>query len=134
MTPLSQHEALVGVALCAAFADGSMGEEEDEELAASIQGCRALEGLDEDAVRAAMVKANGILRSHGEDGLLARAAAGIREDMRATAFYLGADIVLADGELAGEERAFVERLRKHLGVPEATAGKVVEVIRIRNKA
>lgn len=131
---LTVHEAFVGIALCAAYADGTMGAEENEALTEDLQGCRALQGLDEPELRAAMMKVDRILSKEGEATLLARAAAALTPELRATAFCLGADLVLADDELAPEERAFIERLRKGLGLDAAAAQRIVDVLLIRARA
>lgn len=134
MDPLTQHEALVGVALCAAYADGAMSAAEDEELAADLATCRALRGCEEAEIRAAMMKADRILSKEGEAALLTRASAALAPELRATAFYLGTDLVLVDDEAATEERAFVERLRQRLGIEASLAQRIVDVILIRNRA
>ena len=134
MDALTEQEALVGIALCAAYADGSMRPEEDERLSEQLESCRALEGCDEASLRAAMQKADRLLAKEGESGLLARAAAALRPDLRPTAFCLGADLVLADDEVAPEEHAFVERLRQSLGVDPSLARSIVDVLLIRNRA
>ena len=134
MEPMTEQEALVGVALCAAYADGSMGAEENDRLSDALDSCRALEGCDETTLRRAMQKADRLMSDEGEKGLLARAAAALRPEMRATAFCLGADIVLADEEVAREEEGFVERLRRAMGVEPALARRIVDVLLIRHKA
>lgn len=134
MEPLTRTEALVGVALCAAYADGSMDASEDEELAEDIGSWRVLDGIDEAQLRAAMVKADSIATDAGEGALLTQAAAALPEALRPTAFCLATSLVLADGEVAAEERAFIDRLRHALGVPESLAGRIVEVLAIRNRA
>lgn len=131
---LTVPEAFVGIALCAAYADGSMDAEEDEALAEELQACRALEHLSEAELRDAMMKADAILSKEGEGAFLARAAASLPPDLRATAFCLGADLVFADDELAPEERAFVERLRKSLGVEAGMAQRILDVLQIRARA
>lgn len=134
MESLTPAEAFVGIALCAAYADGSMGAEENEALSEDLQSCRALRGVDEAGIRAAMQKADRILSSEGEGGLLSRAAAALSPELRATAFCLGADLIMADEELASEERAFIERLRRSLGVEPAMAERIVDVLAIRARA
>lgn len=134
MESLTPAEAFVGIALCAVYADGSMGAEEDETLTEELRSCRALRRVDEPGIRAAMQKADGILRSEGESGLLSRAAAALSPELRVTAFCLGADLILADEELASEERAFIERLRGSLGVEPAMAQRIVDVLAIRARA
>ena len=134
LEPFSQLEALVGVAFCAVFADGTMEVEEDDRLSEYLADCRALRGCAEEDVRLAMTKAEAYARKHGEHALLAAAARSLQPPARETAFCLAADLVLADGEIAEEERGFIDRLRGALGVQESVASKVVEVLLIRNAA
>jgi len=134
MEALTEREALVGIAMCAAYADGAMGADEDDRLTEHLHSCRALQGLDDAALQDAMQKADRIRRQEGEDALLARAAAALRPELRPTAFTLGADLVLADEEVAREERGFVERLRRTLGVEPALAQRIVDVLLIRARA
>ena len=132
--PLTREEAFVGVAMCAAYADGSMAAEESDEFADQLASVRALQGLDEPALRQALLKVDRIARKEGDAALLAQAAAALPADLRPTAFYLGVDLVLADDELASEERGFVEALRKALQVPEDVAARIVDVVLLKNRA
>lgn len=134
MDPLSRTEALVGVAFCAAFADGTVGSEEDERLEDHLAECHALRHADDATLHAALEKVERILRKEGDDALLERAATALPPPLRETAFCLAADLVLADGEIHAEERAFIERLRTRLGVEDTLGSKIVEVLLIRNKA
>jgi len=132
--PLTPAEALVAVAYCAAYADGSMDMEESEELSEQLAECHALRSLDEDGLRAAMMRADEIARKQGEAALLARAASALPAQLRPTAFYLAVDLVAADDELAGEERGFLRTLGQKLGVPDPLAAQIVEVVAIRRRA
>lgn len=134
MESMTPAEALVGVAMCAAYADGAMAAEENEEFTEQLASVRALRGMDERSIRDAMVKANGIARRDGDTALLVTAAAALPAELRATAFYLAAELTLADGDFASEERAFVETLRRALGVPDDVAARIIDVIGIRHRA
>lgn len=134
MEPLTPAEALVGIALCAAYADGSLGADESEALSEELASLPPLRRESEAAIRAAMQKADRVLSKEGEAGLVARAAAALTPPLRETAFCLGADLVLADEEIAAEERAFIERLRRGLGVDPALAERILEVLLIRARA
>lgn len=79
------------------------------------------------------MKVDRIARREGDTALLVAAAAALPSELRPTAFYLGAQLALADGEFPEEERTFVETLRSALGVPEDVAARIVDVIGIRNK-
>ena len=51
-----------------------------------------------------------------------------------TAFFIAADLVLADGVVEPEEKKFLEELQRTLQIDEATALKIVEVVLIKNRA
>lgn len=46
---------------------------------------------------------------------------------------MAADMVLADGTVEPEERKFLEEFQRTLGIDDATALKVVEVMVIKNR-
>jgi len=134
VTPLSEPEALVAVAYCAAYADGAMGAEEDARLDEHLSECRALQRCDPATLDAARRKVARLASEEGDAALLSAAAQALPQPMRETAFCLAADITLADGDIAEEERAFIGRLRKELQVEESLASRIVEVVLIRNRA
>lgn len=130
MTSLTRAEAFVGVAMCAAFADGTMEADEADELAEVLQDCNALRSVGEPEIRAAILRVDEVSRKEGDKALLAQAAAALSPELRATAFYLAVDLVSADDELAPEERAFLRELQGALGVPEKTAADIVHVVAV----
>lgn len=134
MSSLSTTEALVGVAYCAAFSDGTLGAEEDARLEEHLAECRILKTCDEATLHAARRHVARVAREAGDAGLLQQAARALPPALRETAFCLAADIVLADGDVGEEERAFVECLRTTLGVEGSLAERIVEVVLIRNRA
>lgn len=134
MIPLSHPEAFVAVAYCAAYADGTMGAEEDARLEEHLAECRALQRCDAATVEAARRRVEQIAADEGDASLLAAAARALPQPLRETAFCLAADIALADGDIAEEERAFITRLREELRVEESLASRIVEVVLIRHRA
>lgn len=127
-------EAFAGVAMCAAFADGVIESEEDDRFADALSKLPCLASVTDEELQAAFVRADSVARRDGERALLATAARAVPPRLRETAFFLGADIVLADGEVAREEQAFLDELRAALGVDESVARRIVDVVCIRNRA
>jgi tellurite resistance protein len=111
-----------------------MQPEESEELADQLRECRALAGVPDDEIEAAMVKVDEISRRDGDRKLLAYAAAALPPELRPTAFYMAVDLVAADGEVATEERRFIDRLAIALGIDAALAERILSVALIRNRA
>lgn len=133
MMAATASEGMVGIALCAAFADGVMESEEDDRLADALAGLPCLGKCSEEELQAAFVRADARARAEGEPALLRAAALAVPAHLKETAFFLGADIVLADGDEAREEHAFLEALRQALGLEPEQARRIVEVVCIRNR-
>lgn len=128
MASLSPPEALVAVSWCAATADGVLDGEELEALSDHLASCNALGRFGDDDLHAALEKVESIAASEGDAALLKRAAEALPADLRPTAFYWGADLVMADGEYGPEEARFVERLRTTLSIPPDLAARMLDVI------
>ena len=90
-------------------------------------------GLDEAAMARAISPAL-YGRSRGYAGPVMDAAkSALGKEQIDTAFFIAADLVLADGTVEPEEKKFLEDLQQTLGVSEETATKIVEVVVIKNR-
>lgn len=121
-------EALVAVSWCAATADGVLDGEELETLSEHLASCNALGRFGDDELHAALEKAEAVAAREGDAALLKRAADALPADLRATAFYWAADLVMADGSYGPDEARFVEAMRATLGVPLDLAARILDVI------
>lgn len=54
--------------------------------------------------------------------------------LRASAFAIAVDLVLADGEAGAEERKFIDELQARLQIPDEAAIKIVDVMLVKNSA
>jgi DNA-directed RNA polymerase subunit F len=55
------------------------------------------------------------------------------KDLQETVFAVTTDLVLADGDLAEEEEELLNELYTALKISEEMAGKIIDVISIKNK-
>jgi tellurite resistance protein len=130
---LTVAEGMAGVALCACAADGVVSEEEASELASDLGRMSLYADATEREVDRIFEKLLAIVRQRGVDELLARSAAAVSAELRPTAFAIATDLLMADGTVRAEERAFLERIQKTLQVGDDLALKIVEVIAIKNR-
>ena len=130
---LNEAEGFAGVAFCAVAADGVLEQEEQMALVTTLSRMKLYSGMNSRQVGNVFEKLVKIARSEGVDVLLQRAAEATPANLKPTAFAVAADLVMADGHIAGEERKFLEKIQKNLGVDDATALKIVEVIEIKNR-
>jgi tellurite resistance protein len=130
---LNESEGFLGICLCAVAADGVVTEEEAMGLTTSLSRMKLFQGTSERQFRSSFSKLVNLARNKGVDELMAQSAAAVPGDLRATAFAVATDLLFADGHVAPEERRFLEKIQKSLGVADDLALKVVEVIQIKNK-
>lgn len=131
--PLTTEEAFAVVLLVAMAADGHVSDEERREFGAIVNRVKLYRAMNGDQFAAMMDKLEGLLHREGAERLLDRAAQGLPEELRETAFALAADLVLADGSVETEERHLLEALQARLGLPAPTALKIVEVLLVKNR-
>lgn len=130
---MTEAEGVAGIALAAIASDGMITEEEVNGLATSLARMKL---FDHDArkVQKALERSVKFMRtSKNPEQLLQTASDAVPQALRATTFAIAADLLMADGFVAGDEKAFLERIQKSLGVPDDVALKVVEVIAIKNQ-
>lgn len=126
-----EQEALVGIAVAAMVADGVIDQAEAIDLEDALPTLPILADVREKDIRDAMGRADEEARALGEEAYLAKCASAVPPRLRSTAFLLAAEIVMSDGDLQGEEGAFLERLREGLGMELATAERLIETTRER---
>jgi hypothetical protein len=69
--------------------------------------------------------------SDAED-VLALAVRALPPRLRAPAFAVLADLLLADGRLDAQERAFLTRIGRELKIPSVKRRRILDVILVKN--
>ncbi|MBI2078152.1 MAG: tellurite resistance TerB family protein [Euryarchaeota archaeon] len=129
-----QRQAFLGVAVCAVTSDGNLDEKEVLGLNQNVLRLRIYDGIDKKAFDSMLQRIVDYAQKRGLETLLQASVRAIPDDLRESAFALGADLVLSDRRFAAQESDFLERLRGVLNVDPDIARKVVEVGAIRHKA
>ena len=132
-TKFTEAEGMAGIALCAVAADGVITEEEAAGLGTSLARMNLYSGMSNRDVNKIFEKCISVIRKNGVDQLLQLSSQAITPNLKPTAFAIATDLLMADGHVAPEEKAFLERIQKSLSVDDATALKIVEVIAIKNR-
>lgn len=130
---LSPAEAVAAVILVAVAADGYVSDEETLSGWNALSRMQLFRGYSGDVVGRMFDKLGGFLRREGVDALLQLAKSSIPYELAPTVFAIAADLVLADGEVAAEEQAFLEKLYRMLDIPADLAMQIVQVMVIKNK-
>jgi len=130
---LTEADGVAGVAIAAIAADGVITQEEAAGLGTTLSRMNLFQGMSNRDVNKTFEKVLKLAQTQGVDKLLELSSAAISAELKPTAFAIAADLVLADGHVAGDEKKFLEKIQKYLGVDDALALKVVEVIAIKNR-
>lgn len=130
---LSEAEGMAGVALAAIASDGVITQEEAAGLGTSLSRMRLFAGKSDRDINKTFEKLIKVVRSDGVEKLITLSCAAITPDLKQTAFAVAADLLMADGHIANEEKKFLEKIQHALAVEDGIALKIVEVIAIKNK-
>lgn len=124
-------EAFLCLILSAAFADGRLVEQEQEEIRALARRSRTLKNLDQNE----LAQANRIVLKRREDrpDWLAEACEALPRDMHLAVFAHCLDIALADGVLVSAEAEFLEKLIGLLNINPEEAKLITKVISLKNR-
>jgi uncharacterized tellurite resistance protein B-like protein len=133
-TTLTANEAIPGILVAVANADGDMADEEIGALVGVTRRMRMLESLSDEQHDAMINKLFSFLKKQGASALLQAGVASCPRELRDTAFLLATDMVLSDGVVEQKEKEFLMQLKKALGIADDVAQKIVDVMKIKNKA
>ena len=125
---------MLAVLLAAANANQHVSPAEAERAYHIIWFMRRFRRKSGDAVDRLILAVRDRLEAEGEDALLRAAARVLPAKLRASAFAVAVDLMLADGKLERDERAFLRRLAAAVKLPETQANEIVRVMRIKNGA
>lgn len=124
-------EAFLCLILSAAFADGRLVEQEQEEIRALARRSRTLKNLDQNE----LAQANRVVLKRRADRpeWLAEACEALPKDMHLAVFAHCLDITLADGVLVAAEAEFLEKLIGLLNITQEEAKLITKVISLKNR-
>ena len=129
---LTPAEAFAAVAVSSIYTDGQVDDLEDDRFADYLTDMRLFVALDARQIQQMLVKILRLVRDIGEARLLGRAVKAIPPELKATAFFVAADLLAVDDRLDERERGFLEELRRLLKLDAQLAANLVEAVEIKN--
>jgi uncharacterized tellurite resistance protein B-like protein len=126
---LNDQEAMMALVYCAMSADGSVDDEEIENLAIVLAQRRLFQGM---ILRDTYFKVAKMHTSMGGQALVTAAAQKLSDQYKASAFTLAIDLMLADGTVGMQEKTLLEHMQIELGLSDEVVTKIVEVIILKN--
>jgi uncharacterized tellurite resistance protein B-like protein len=118
---LTPKSALVLSAVTVIAADGVIDQAEFNDLAKIVRG-------DQKSIDVAME----VLRANKFPGVIDLVAAALDEKQKLATLAILCDIAMADGILAGEEKAILQLYMDKFGIPETQLQPIIDAIAIKN--
>jgi len=129
---MSPREAFAALLIGAARADGSVSPHEANRIEHVVAAMKLFRGCSQETLQSMFTTAAERINEHGSDIVVRAAAAAIPTKLRATAYAMAIDLLLADGRTRHREQRFANDLQTLLGVDDNTVAKVVEVLTLKN--
>jgi hypothetical protein len=131
---LTPHQAFVAIVVGTASVDGGITPEEAARINQLFGATRLFRPPTGEPLQPVLGEVMGLIERHGADRVVALAAKALPPPLRAPAFAVAVDLVLADGEAGAEERKFIDDLQARLQIPDEVAMKIVDVLLVKNSA
>jgi tellurite resistance protein len=129
---LGVDEALLALLIGAMNANDHVSPEENARAHHIIWSMRRFRRKPGETIERKIEQMRALIEDHGALDVVAAAARAFPARMRASAFAVAADLVLADGKLEGPERHFLLTLGMNLDLDGRTARNILDVIVIKN--
>ena len=129
---LTPREAFAAIVIDAFNADGRVAPEEAARVNEIFSSTKLFRQPSAQPAKAVLDRVVELFGMHGTEAIVAIAAKALPPDLRAPAFAVAVDLVLADGEASVEERKFIDGLQDLLQLPDEDAAKIVDVILVKN--
>ena len=130
---LSTPEAYAAVAVAAISADGNVTDDEANRTALNLATVSVFRSYELREMGDVLNRVASLIQRRGPSTVLKAAKETLTNAQAESAFFLAADLTLADGTFGQAEREFLEELKNTLAVNDSIALKIVEVAVIKNR-
>jgi uncharacterized tellurite resistance protein B-like protein len=130
---LNKEIAFLGILMLADYSDGTVGDDEMQAFITAISRMKMFRDLTGDQVNRLIDRGNKFIRQQGPDEALKQFAAALPENLHRAAFANAVNQVLADGVVEDEEKEYINKLRRALGLSGDDANMIAKVIMWKNQ-
>jgi len=131
---LNKAEAFAAVGIATVASDGDVSSEEMQRVVADMVSLRTFRKHDMKDLANTLNKVAGLIKKRGTGPVFDAVKIVLTKEELQTAFFVAADLVMADGIVEPEEKKFLEDLQATIQLDDTTALKIVEVVAIKNAA
>ncbi len=129
---LSKQEAFAAVSVATIASDGNISQKEIQRTVTNLTAIRFFRGYDLKDLNNTLHKVAALLRQHGTAPVMKAVEEVLNKELLETAFFIAADLALADG-LVKDEEELLEELQQTLKIDKAMATKIMEIAIVKNR-
>jgi uncharacterized tellurite resistance protein B-like protein len=130
---LTKEVAFLGTLMLADYSDGTVSEDELRAFINTLARMKMYRDLSGDQVNRLIDRANKLIKRVGPEDALTQFAAALPETLHRAAFANAVNQVLADGVVEDEEKDYINKLRRALGIPGDDAQMIAKVMMWKNQ-
>lgn len=130
---LTEQESYAGILLGASACDGHIAEDEVQSLVTALLRMKLFQRFNPKQFNQTLNKLHGFVKKKGVEALIEGCVETLPKTLHRSAFANACDIVLADGVIEPDEKAFIDMLQSKLEVESDTAQEIAEVMVVKNK-
>lgn len=130
---LTKQDAFAGILLAANASDGHVSDEEVQGFFTVLFRMKMFREWTEDQLRHTIDRMLGLIKRKGADVCMETCAKVLPENLHRAVFANACDLILADGVVEDEEKEFINKLRKALGLSGDDAQTIAQVMVWKNQ-
>jgi hypothetical protein len=127
------HEGFAGILLAASACDGHIADEEVQSLTTILGRMKLYQHVAPHKFNSMMDRLLGVLKRGGPEKLIELSIPAVPPELRETSFANACDIVLADGVVEPDEKAFIDDLLIKLEMDRKRAKTIVQIMVYKNQ-
>ena len=129
----TRQEAVAGILLAMAYADGLVQPSEIRLLVDSLDRMKLFYGVEPERIEWMTEGIFERVKSIGTIPYVKETIPACPKDLHQTVFALAVDMMLVDGVVHEKEKELLAQLQPLLGVPNDLTAKIVEVMTVKNR-
>lgn len=130
---LTKEVAYIGILMLADYSDGTVSDDEMQAFCTTLSRMKLYRDLSGDQINRLIDRGNKHIKRVGPEEALKEFAAALPESLHRAAFANAVNQVLADGVVEEEEKAFINDLRRALGIPGDDANMIAKAMMWKNQ-
>lgn len=130
---VTKEVAYLGILMAADYSDGNVSGEELQSFVAAVSRMKLYRDLTGQQINRLIDRGTGLLKRHGIDAAVEKFAQALPENLHRAVFANACNQILADGVVEDEEKEFINKLRRALGLSGDDAQMIAKVMMWKNQ-